>query len=232
MRLRWMYQLSDFSESASEANGIVISAVQHYLGHNKDIHREVENEIRGKFSQDETICWGPELASCEYLRACIDEALRMLPPSSGAHWRESERQGVLANGDEYPAGCDIGVSFPVMLRSHDIFRNADRFWPQRWLVGVLPEEELALARKAFKPFEVGPRACVGQNTAIMITSVGLANLLNKFDFKLRVEPSRGSDKSMIEYGKESFDSSELHFENHFTSSWKEGPFIQFRERLT
>ena len=159
----------------------------------------------------------------------------MLPPSSGAHWRESEEKGILVNGQEYPAGCDVGVSLHSVFRSHDIFRNADRFWPHRWLQGVLPDEQLALARKAFQPFSIGPRACVGQKTAMMIISVSLANLLNRYDFRLGGEPRRcgggPEEGNLIKESKEGSETSQqLNFENHFTSSWKEGPFIQFKER--
>ena len=209
----------------------MISAVQFYLAHNASIYGKLVREIRGKYSLGETIGWGNNLASCEYLRACIDEAFRMLPPASSCHWRESEEKGVLISGQEIPLGCDVGVNPPAFFRSHDIFRNADRFWPERWLKNTLPENELTRARKALTPFSIGPRNCPGQNAAIMIICISLANLINMYDFRLGDGPTGDAKVRMRDEPAGIDTNAELHFQNHFHSCWKEGPYIQFRERV-
>lgn len=216
-------EIAKTSSEASEGNATVLSAVQFYLAHDLEIYENLVREIRGVYSHGETIVWGSRLASCDYLRACIDEAFRMLPPASSNHWRETEKPGVLISGKAIPAGCDVGVNPPALFRNRDIFRNADRFWPERWLKNTLLDEELARARRALTPFSIGPRNCPGQGAAIMIISISLANLVNKYDFRL--------GKASTRDGRADTDTSnELHFQNHFHSTWKEGPYVQFRER--
>ena len=226
----WACKISKASCLASEGHATTISAVQFYLAHNAEIYEKLVGEIRGKYSYGETIGWGTKLASCEYLRACIDEAFRMLPPASGNHWRESEEQGILISGEEIPAGCEVGVSPPALFRSRDIFRDADRFWPERWLKGVLRDDELTTARKALTPFSVGPRNCPGQNAAMMIISVSLACLINRYDFRLGGRPTGEAGVSTYDERADTKVGSELYFQNHFHSCWKEGSFIQFRDR--
>ena len=154
----------------------------------------------------------------------------MLPPASSCHWRESEQPGVLISGITIPAGCDVGVNTPALFRNRDIFREADRFWPERWIKGVLPEEELTRARKTLTPFSIGPRNCPGQNAAIMIISVSLANLINKYDFRLEAKAGDAAEVGAHERADREI-GAELQFQNHFHSCWKEGPYIQFRERV-
>ena len=226
----WACKISKASFLASEGNATILSAVQFYLAHNAEIYEKLVGEIRGKYSYGETIGWGTKLASCEYLRACIDEAFRMLPPASGNHWRESEKQGILISGEEIPAGCDVGVSPPALFRSRDIFRDADRFWPERWLKSVLPDDELTTARQALTPFSIGPRNCPGQNAAIMVISISLASLINRYDFRLEGRPTGEAKVSTNDERVDTDRGSELYFQNHFHSCWKAGPFIQFRDR--
>ena len=154
----------------------------------------------------------------------------MLPPASGNHWRESEKQGILISGEEIPAGCDVGVSPPALFRSRDIFRDADRFWPERWLKSVLPDDELTTARQALTPFSIGSRNCPGQNAAIMVISISLASLINRYDFRLGGRPTGEAKVSTNDERVDTDTGSELYFQNHFHSCWKAGPFIQFRDR--
>ena len=222
--------ISDPQLPASEGNAIILSALQYYISRDVRVYERLQAEIRGKFTADETITWGIGLTSCEYLRACIDETLRLLPPASSVHWRESEREGIIISGQAIPQGCDIGVSLHTLFRSPAIFRNANQFWPERWIKGVLPDDEHSRARKTLKPFSIGPRACAGQTVAIMILSISLANLVNKFDFELATEPfgAKGTDAS--DHWLDNKDGGELQYESHFTASWKQGPFLHFRKR--
>ena len=230
--LPWARKNAKIRYPASEGNATVLSAVQFYLAHNGRIYEKLVREIRGKYPHGGTISWENKLTSCEYLRACIDEAFRMLPPASSCHWRESEQQGVLISGRAIPIGCDVGVNTPALFRNRDIFRDADRFWPDRWLKGVLPDDELTRARKTLTPFSIGPRNCPGQNAAIMIISISLANLINKYDFRLGDKAAGAAEVGTRTHERADTDTgTELHFQTHFHSCWKEGPYIQFRERV-
>lgn len=166
-----------------------------------------------------------------YLRACIDEALRMLPPASGVHWREAEQDGVMVDGHVIPAGTDAGLGLYPLFRKSEIFRSPSEFWPERWIEGSLPQVELDQAKRAFKPFSIGPRACAGTSVANMIIMVSVCRLVYSLDLRLAEgtlgEVGGGSPDGPV--GRRNV--KELQFENHFTfSMWKSGPFIRFKER--
>ena len=65
----------------------------------------------------------------------------------------------------------------------------------------------------------------------MVTSVSLANLLNVYDFKLANVPRNGlGGRHVASAHGDEREGAELQFEDHFISSWKEGPYLQFRRR--
>lgn len=217
--------------TASEGNAITFSAIQYYITNDIRVYEALLAEVRGRFKPGQSISWGLELTSCEYLRACIDETLRMLPPASSVHWRECERDDVAMNGEIIPIGCDVGISLHALFRRTDIFRDANTFWPERWIKGVLPEQELTRARRTFKPFSIGPRSCAGQTVAMMILSISLANLVNQYHFRLAQESHSNMVGSQLTDRLNNGQKSELQYESHFTASWKEGPYVQFRRRM-
>lgn len=65
-----------------------LSALFFYLSRYPECYEKLAQEIRSQFSSGRDINGGPTLADCWYLRACIDESLRMAPPSLATLWRE------------------------------------------------------------------------------------------------------------------------------------------------
>lgn len=215
--------------TASDANGTTLSAVQHYLAHYPRVYAKLKKELRSKYIKGERIGWGPDLASCEYLSACINESWRLVPPACGVHWRECERTGVRIGEQYVPMGCDIGMSLFTLFRNEKFFRKPTEFWPERWLEGTLPEAEYSTAKHVFTPFSVGPRACAGSHVAVVIASISIAHIVVNYDFRLADEMQ--NQPGATEKGTSIPSARELKFESHFTlPSWEEGPFLQFRER--
>ncbi|KAI5917751.1 benzoate 4-monooxygenase cytochrome P450 [Camillea tinctor] len=220
--------------SSADGYGMMLSGFLHYLSHYPDVYNKLATEMRAKFQPGDEIIWGPELESSAYLRAVIDEVMRLLPPACGVHWRECERPGVTIGPDNLPmpVGKDVGISLFSLFRDGRVFRDPVRFWPERWLPGTLPEAELAHAKTMFTPFSIGPRNCAGSHVAIMIASISYAYTLVNYDFRFGAEqeksyPKLWSDSDPIELGAES----ELRFESHYSiAGWKSGPFIQFKKR--
>ncbi len=234
--------------TGSDGYALTLSTLYFYLTHYPECQERLAREVRSKFSDNDTewITSGPKLSSCKYLNACIVEAMRMIPPASLVPWRECESQGVFLGNDktteiqggvgsgkvEIPLGTDIGVSPYAIFRRADIFLEPARFWPERWLEisqgGVIAsDKERARAQQACKPFSIGPRSCSGQQVAMMMASVGVANLVRRFQFKLADGGTGRVDAppTVFEDGRP-----ELVFQSHFITMWKEGPWIQFRDR--
>lgn len=71
-----------FFPAGGDTTATALSALFFYLSRNTESYSKLANEIRTTFSNHSEIQGGPKLASCRYLRASIEEALRMSPPVS------------------------------------------------------------------------------------------------------------------------------------------------------
>lgn len=219
--------------SSADAYGIMLSGFFHYLCQYPCVHKKLAMEIRSMYQPGDEIIWDIKLETSAYLRAVINEVMRLLPPACGVHWRECERGGVCIGPQGVPmsVGSDVGMSIFSIFRDDRIFREPTRFWPERWIPGIIPTEEYCLARQAFTPFLIGPRNCAGSHVAIMTVSIAYAYILANYDFRLGPKqspagPWLGSD-SLRETGAEL----ELRFESHYSiAGWDSGPFVQFKAR--
>ncbi|ROW11831.1 hypothetical protein VPNG_04908 [Cytospora leucostoma] len=219
--------------SSADAYSIMLSGFLHYLSHYPHVYKKLATEIRSTFLPGEEIVWGPKLESILYLRAVMDEIMRLLPPACGVHWRQCERLGVGIGPDEFPLpiGCDVGMSLFSIFRDGRIFRDPVRFWPERWMAGTLPEAELNLAKKMFTPFLLGPRNCAGSHVAIRIASIAFAYVLVNYEFQLGPQSIKASSHIWTNTPQESGAESDLLFESHYSiAGWETGPFIKFRAR--
>lgn len=153
------------------------------------------------------------LVSCVYLRACIDESMRLAPPVAAPLWRSTASADMI-NGVPLPAGTDVGTSIFSIQRSHAHFSNPNTFAPERWFPENKSSIPLELSKKAFHPFSLGSRGCIGKNLAYMEITTVLAQIAYRADWKL----ASGAE-STVDYKLAA----------HFTSV-KSGPFLQFRAR--
>ena len=212
--------------TGSDGIGTSLSGIQHYLAHCPRVYQKLARELRSKFAPGAPIEWGPDLASCTYLAACMQEAWRMLPPSCGPWWRECEASEIRLSQGPIPAGCDIGLSLPAISRDERYFRQPLEFWPERWVPGELPEAELALAKKAFIPFALGPRSCTGMHVAEMVLNVSVAYLMVNYDFKIE-----GATSPVISEAEGRFLTERLEYDCFWAlPHWESGPRLQFRKR--
>jgi len=70
------------------------------------------------------------------------------------------------------------VGFALQRRS-DLFPDANAFRPERFL--AKEGESLAVPKDAWRPFEKGPRNCIGQELALLETKVIMVLTLRAFD---------------------------------------------------
>jgi len=63
--------------------------------------------------------------------------------------------------------------------------DPEAFLPKRWLVG--PEDPLYPVKGAWRAFEYGPRACIGQELAMLEMKTVLVMVARTFDFRAAYE---------------------------------------------
>lgn len=236
-RAQMVWDVTTSTFTAGDAYGMMLAAFLHHVGRDRAVYDRLAAEVRAAFP-DGHIAYGPRLEQLAYLSAVIDEVMRVVPPASGVHWRECEAAdgvpiGPAAAALRLPRGADVGMSLFAIFRDGRVYRDPVRFWPERWLPGVLPKEEYSRARQAFTPFLIGPRNCAGGHVGLRIAQVAFAWVMANYDFRLAQEQpdwtAGGSLWSNSEPGEPGADT-ELRFENHYSiTGWESGPFVQFKK---
>ena len=118
------------------------------------------------------------LGQLVYTTAVVKEAMRLYPPAPFIG-RQALGPDEL-DGKPVREGTQIVISPWVVHRHRRLWRDPDRFRPERFL----PEHADGIPRGAFIPFGLGPRICIGQGLAMQEIAVVLATILPRFSFAL------------------------------------------------
>ncbi|KAI0406581.1 cytochrome P450 [Xylaria palmicola] len=174
-----------FFPAGGDTATTAMSSLFFYLSRNRGAYERLATEIRRTFASDGEIRGGPKIAGCRYLRACIDEALRLSPPVAGTLWRElyPDEQGkpFVVDGHVIPPGTQVGVNIYALHHNEEYFSDPFAFRPERWL----DEDKSTLSRmhSAFSPFSLGARGCAGKAMAYLEASLVIAKTIWRFDFE-------------------------------------------------
>ncbi|KID82713.1 Cytochrome P450 [Metarhizium guizhouense ARSEF 977] len=224
-------ETATFIVAGSDTTSTTMASLAHYLVWSPRCYKRAVEEVRARFSCADEIAFGAKLNSCVFLRACLDEALRITPPGGGPLWREVERGGARIDGEYLPAGCEVGAGIYAMHRSPRNWSNPGSYTPERWLDSkvdtklsyALRDKETKSACQPYFPFNIGPRSCVGKPLALAQIMLTFARILWEFDL------------CRADVGKSWLESSdaeppEYMLQDHVTGH-KEGPLLRFRPRF-
>ena len=213
-----------------------MAATLFYLVRNPSALARAAAEVREAFSDVEEIRQGATLTGCTYLRACIDEAMRMSPSVGGLLPREVQAGGMTICDEFIPEGTVVGTPHYTIHHNEEYYPEPFRYVPERWFAGEVnpltgretTKEEVATAQGAFCPFSIGPRGCIGKGLAYAEMTVTLARVLFLYDMRKAqgvVDPGEGRED--LEWGRQR--KGEFQLVDIFTSM-KDGPLIEFRKR--
>jgi cytochrome P450 len=217
--------------AGSDTTSTAMAATLFYLVRHPAALAKVTAEVRSTFSSIEDIHQGAQLTSCTYLRACIDEAMRLSPSVGGLLPREVLGGGMTIDGEHVPAGTVVGTPHYAIHHHTDYYPEPFAYRPERWIVDKeagVTEDDVALAQSAFCPFSIGPRGCIGKGLAYVEMSITLARVLFLYDLRKAVgvvDPGEG--KEGAEWGRHRV--GEFQLIDTFTSM-KNGPMVEFRRR--
>ncbi|MEL6888487.1 MAG: cytochrome P450 [Pseudomonadota bacterium] len=128
-----------------------------------------------------------DLPNLPFVRAIIDEALRLYPPA-GMVSRTAMADDVLGD-TEIRKGDTVMIPIYALHRSQLLWDDPDAFVPDRFL------DRRAIQRFAYLPFGDGPRICIGASFALQEAVLVLATLLSRFRF--HAVPGHAPDPVMI-----------------------------------
>ncbi|KAI1647477.1 cytochrome P450 [Daldinia loculata] len=225
--------------AGSDTTSTAMAATLFYLVRNQVALQKASQEVRAKFSDVEEICQGPALNSCTYLRACIDEAMRMSPSVGGILPREVLKGGITIDGESIPEGIVVGTPHYTIHHNPAYYPHPFSYVPERWIEGSrktfgelsgsnVTAQDISLAQSAFCPFSIGPRGCIGKGLAYIEMMTTLARTLYMYDLRKSAgfDPAEGNPD--LEWGRRRVD--EFQLIDQFTSL-KDGPMVEFRKRI-
>ncbi|OTA91288.1 hypothetical protein M434DRAFT_76457 [Hypoxylon sp. CO27-5] len=138
-----------------------------------------------------------------YTIAVLRETLRLFPPVGGSI-RQSPPGHFLTHpetGDRYPTyGFMLHSSVTTLSRDPKYWPDADSFIPERFMVRN-ENDPLYPVKNTWRPFEMGPRNCIGQELVSVEVRLILALTVREFEveeaFPEDVEPWMGDKAYQI-----------------------------------
>ncbi|KAL4874382.1 cytochrome P450 [Aspergillus karnatakaensis] len=131
-----------------------------------------------------------------YLTAVIKETLRLHPPAGtsrfaepGTNFHLQTQRGPLCVG-----GVILFLNHFSIQRDPTVYGESAETWiPERWLQTASEGDRFAAS--AWRPFERGPRNCIGQDLAMLEARLVLAMAVRRYDF---VKVGLGAAAGMID----------------------------------
>lgn len=167
--------------AGSDTTATAMTNLLYSLIKNPKVMQNLRTELDGALSKEDNIPPYDQVKDLPYLRACIDEALRLRPPLSLGLPRKVVEDTVIA-GHAVKGGTTVSVPTWSLHHNESLFPDADSFIPERWL-----EDDIENLKKYVMPFSQGPRACLGRNLAFVEMLIIVSTLVRRYDFDFVVE---------------------------------------------
>ncbi|KAF8249403.1 cytochrome P450 [Wilcoxina mikolae CBS 423.85] len=171
--------------AGSDTTSNTLCSLMYWVLRTPGVLGKLQEELESALPGDWTVPNYASVKDLKYLRAVINETLRIHSTSSLGLPRVVPPQGATVCGEFFVGGTVLSVPSYTIHHSDDIWGDAETFRPERWF------ELTDLQKKSFIPFSTGPRACVGQNVAELEMVTIVATLFSGWDWKFAEGEKQG-----------------------------------------
>ncbi|GAD97232.1 putative P450 monooxygenase [Paecilomyces variotii No. 5] len=168
--------------AGSDTTATSIRALLLHIITNPLVYAKVKQEINTAEAQGELSnpAAEAELKQLPYLQTCIKEGLRVFPPITALRERVVPDGGDTLRGVYIPAGTNIGLNLPGMLRNEVFGLDAHVFRPERWLEA--DEEQLQRMERVHELlFNWGSTRCLGIRLANTMIGKFFVEVFRRWD---------------------------------------------------
>ncbi|EJC97641.1 cytochrome P450 [Fomitiporia mediterranea MF3/22] len=157
------------------------SATAYYIAKNPGVQIRLQKELDEAFAaSDDAVATYAQIKDLPYLAAVVNEGLRLHAPVGVGLQRVVPKGGLTVCGKWFPEGTILSVPTYTIHRDPGVWgEDADAFRPERWL-----ECDQSVMQKAFNPFSIGPRACIGRNLALMELQLFASSIFHRYEIVL------------------------------------------------
>lgn len=174
-------EIAAIIDAGADTTAIALTQVMDLLIKHPEHLATLREEIDDTLDPDEDVASYDKVKNLPFLKACLDEAMRFIPPTSAGLPRRTPPEGAQIMG-EWIAG-DTSVSMTIHTVHHEpsVFPNPEVFDPHRWMN---PNERRRM-ESCFIPFSTRGRGCTGRNISYLEQAVVVASIVHRYDFALR-----------------------------------------------
>ena len=162
------------SFAGADTTAIAINSILYHLMRNPAAYKKLTAEIDAAVADGRLFMPVPyaEAVKLPYLKACINEGMRLHPSVGLTMPRLVPPGGAIISGFNFPEGYHIGVNGAVVHYDKDVFGpDADYFNPDRWIEGDAVRME-----KTMIQFGAGPRTCIGKNVSAAFACIDFSHI--------------------------------------------------------
>lgn len=168
--------------AGSDTTSIAAKSTFYNIITNQRVYKRLAAELRDNLRVPVTFSKANELP---YLRAVIQEAMRIHPSVGQMLYRTVPKGGATIGGYRLAEGAEVGMSPWVLHRDPALFPDPDTFSPERWILGegTQSEDQLRAMNRSFFTFGHGTHTCTGKHISIMEVTKLVANLFLRYDME-------------------------------------------------
>ncbi|KAL8743970.1 MAG: hypothetical protein Q9190_003739 [Brigantiaea leucoxantha] len=173
--------------AGADTTAIAINSILYHLMGNPSAYKKLTAEI------DAAVAGGTlsvpvayvEAIKLPYLKACINEGMRLHPSVGLTMPRLVPASGATISSFYFSKGYRVGVNAAVVQYDRDVFGpDTDSFNPDRWIEGDSVRME-----KTMIQFGAGQRTCIGKNISLSEIYKLVPEIVRSFHIRL-VDPSK------------------------------------------
>lgn len=192
-------EISDLIHSTTVNGGadgpaISLANTLYYLVKNPETLVKLRQELDSALSPADHVAPWAKVKNLPYLRACIDESMRLSPPVATDLARRTPPQGTKIDDQMVPGNTVVSISAYTAHRDPEVFPDPEEYRPERWL--IKGDDRLKAMLAVYIPFTTGSRGCIGRNVTILMQMVFISTLCHRYEFAL---PSRDWELTWEDY---------------------------------
>lgn len=166
-------------DAGSDTTAIALNNIMYFLLRTPKALSRLREEVDAALDPDTEVASYDRVKSLPYLRACLDESMRLIPPVSFGLHRKTPPEGAMIDGHWIAGNTTVAVPAYSAHRNETLFPDPEEFLPERWL-----GEDGKEAQSSFIPFSTGSRGCIGRNISYIEQSMLMATLVRRYNFSL------------------------------------------------
>ncbi|EYB29719.1 hypothetical protein FG05_00012 [Fusarium graminearum] len=173
-------EISAIIDAGAETTAIALTHLLQLLISHPAQLQKLRDEISGVMGEDDVIAPLDKVKDLTYLKACLDEGLRLIPPVSSGLPRRTPPEGANIMDTWIPGNTSVSMTIWSAHHNEDIYPDAYAFKPERWLD---PTERKRM-EPFFIPFSAGARGCIGRNISYLEQQIVVSTLVHRYDFAM------------------------------------------------